>query len=79
MYNYRVVPAIFGSQLEALLEIVKQMLLQALISQHVSVSEAAFTTTSSFIISIEVPGVRQRLIDLLPHMITVRLFVIRSI
>ena len=68
----RVVPAVFGIQLNSVLELVSQMFYQAMISSHQALAEEAVTATSSFIISLEVPGVRQRMNDLLPHMISVR-------
>ncbi|XP_011405014.2 PREDICTED: importin-5 [Amphimedon queenslandica] len=71
LHIIRVVPAVFGVQLNSVLELVSQMFYQAMISSHQALAEEAVTATSSFIISLEVPGVRQRMNDLLPHMISV--------
>ena len=54
-----------------MLDLVSQMFYQAMVSQHQALAEEAVTATSSFIISLEVPGVRHRMNDLLPHMISV--------
>ena len=54
----RIVPAIFGNQLETYIALVKQMLLQALLSQHEQISEEAFVASCSFIVSLEPPAVR---------------------
>ena len=67
----RVIPAVLSPQVDGLLELIQQMLYQALICPHINVTEAATTAISSFIISIESPSLRHKLAELLPHMITV--------
>ena len=59
--------------MEAYVDVLRQMLLQAMVGQHSSVAEEAFTTTCAFIVSLEVPVVRYGLVDLLPAMLNVSL------
>ena len=58
--------------MEKYINIVKQILLQALQSQHDSLCEEAFTATCGFIVSAEVPVMRLGLEDLLEPMLDVR-------
>ncbi len=58
--------------METYIDIVKQILLQALLSQHSSLSEEAFTATCGFIVSAEVPVMRLGLEQLLEPMLNVR-------
>lgn len=76
-YN-RLVPALFVHQLESYIDLVKHILLQALLSQHISLSEEAFTATCGFIVSAEIPVLRLGLEELLEPMLNVRTERIRA-
>ena len=58
--------------METYIDLVKQILLQALLSQHSSLSEEAFTATCGFIVSAEVPVLKLGLEQLLEPMLNVR-------
>lgn len=71
LFIIRIVPAVFAHQLETYIDVVKKILLQALLSQHTNLSEEAFTAACGFIVSTEVPVIKLGLDDLLEPMINV--------
>lgn len=67
----RIVPIILLPDLDALLELIQQMLYQALVCQHANVAMASTSAINSIVMSLESQSLRHKLTELLPHMITV--------